>query len=264
MDKAKNKKAGDTTFDKAKNKKAGDTAFDKAKNKKAGDTYATGPKVPTVPTASEVTALAVLRRDGFASLAPPRRAPARGADVNGGGEAIDGSGMAAGVGGKAADGSDEVAIVVTRALNFTRGSWLFVNADATHGEVRVGVLVQQAPPKARCHAMRHASLHDSLQACRLQELEVLSLVRCQPMRGVNATKHRVVWSTPEPSEGPLAALRGQPIHLQFKLHAAQLFSFWVSPSQDGKSGGFMGGGGPGFVGGIDGRRTVSSSRSTTL
>jgi hypothetical protein len=50
----------------------------------------------------------------------------------------------------------------------------------------------------------------------------------------------------------LSAVAGKPVQLQFRLVAASLYSFWVSANETcGESDGYLGGGGPGSVGGRD-------------
>ena len=156
---------------------------------------------------SEETALAVLRRDGFASLTSPTS-------------------------------SAEAVTVVTRPLRFSRGAFLFVNADATHGELRVAVERvggRGAPPNART-------------------LSPFTTEACVPLRHVNRTKIQVFWRGTRADE--LRQLEGAPFRLTFVLRRASLFSFWVTMSPDGHSGGFVAGGGPGFTNGRDSIREV--------
>ena len=66
----------------------------------------------------------------------------------------------------------------------------------------------------------------------------------------SSTRARVVW--PGGVCQDLSAVAGQPMRLRFYLSAASLFSFWFS--SDGRCGasrGYLGGGGPGAVGGRD-------------
>ena len=46
----------------------------------------------------------------------------------------------------------------------------------------------------------------------------------------------------------LAALAGRPVRFRFILESGRLYSFWVSPSENGASGGYVAAGGPGFTG----------------
>ena len=45
----------------------------------------------------------------------------------------------------------------------------------------------------------------------------------------------------------LARLAGTPVRLRFTLERARLFSFWVSRSVQGESGGYVAAGGPGYA-----------------
>lgn len=183
-------------------------------------------KVPPLNwTGSEVTALAVLRRDGFASLAPPLL-----------------------------DGSQKTAIVLTRSIIFTQGSFLFVNVDALQGELTVGVLRKKAHQRRGCEWNEGLSFEGGKAECGLEEDSLLALDTCVAIRGVNSTKHIVSWGAgSRGSTGPLGHLQNKPVHLQFVLRGSvQLFSFWVSDST-GESGGYMGGGGPGFANARDQR-----------
>lgn len=58
-------------------------------------------------------------------------------------------------------------------------------------------------------------------------------------------------STPLPPLASLASVAGQRLRLQFRFAAASLYSFWVSESKCGASGGVVGAGGPGTVAGRD-------------
>lgn len=70
--------------------------------------------------------------------------------------------------------------------------------------------------------------------------------RCAPLRG-DSTLQAVTWQG-----GPdLAALRGKPLRFRFHLQNGSLFSFWVSPDENGASRGFVAAGGPGFTGATD-------------
>ena len=166
---------------------------------------------------SEETALAVFRRDGFASLGPPvapERPPSKGS-LRGGGPV------------------DATYVVITRALSFARGAFLFVNADATNGEVRVGVRLAGGAPAAATSLA----------------VAPLASEACLPLRRVNGTKLLVTWRGVPPHA--LQELQGKELRIHFILRRARLYSFWVSPTLEGRSSGYMAGGGPGFVGGMD-------------
>jgi hypothetical protein len=144
------------------------------------------------------TGLATLRRDGFASLSdddsatPMRRGPA-----------------------------GQPRSVTTRPIRFS-GSFLFVNADADGGEIRVEVLDRSG-----------------------HVIQPFSAANCVPARG-NQTRLAIGWNG-----GELAQLAGEVIRFRFAVSRARLFSFWVSPSRAGVSRGYTAAGGPGLKGGVD-------------
>lgn len=125
------------------------------------------------------TGLAVLRRDGFASV-----------------------------------GTRESATLTTHPVSFS-GGWLFINAAAPQGEVRVAVTDEQGV---------------SIPGFGAQD--------CTPVRG-DATRQAVQWPGAD-----LRTLAGRPVRFRFQLQQAELFSFWVSRSPRGESGGYLAAGGP--------------------
>ncbi len=112
--------------------------------------------------------------------------------------------------------------LTTRTLTFN-GRYLFVNLDAPHGLLKVEIL-------------------DAAGVCILP----FSIQNCVPLSG-DSTLMQVRWN----KNDDLSALRNQPIKLRFELTAGQLYSFWVSCEKSGCSGGYVAGGGPGFVGQTD-------------
>jgi hypothetical protein len=144
------------------------------------------------------TGLATLRRDGFASLAEPA-ADARARRVWPGGATA----------------------VTTRPVRFS-GGYLFVNADARGGEVRVDVLDEAG-----------------------QVLEPFSAAHCSGVRE-DGTRLPVTWT-----RGSLAALAGQTVRFRFLVRGARLYAFWVSPTAEGRSRGYLAAGGPGLMGAVD-------------
>ncbi len=141
-----------------------------------------------------VTGLAVLRRDGFASM--------------------DADQLAA----LSAPTSDAAGTLTTRPLLF-KGKYLFVNADARGGELRVEVLDRDGRPIAPYG--RRA---------------------CQPMT-TDSTIRPIQWMHAR----DLAAVAGTPVRLRFHLTGARLYSFWVSPDEGGASLGYVAAGGPGYT-----------------
>jgi hypothetical protein len=132
-----------------------------------------------------VTALAVLRRDGFTSM----------------------------------DAGDKEGAVTTRPVKF-RGKYLFVNADAAGGELRVEV-----------------------QDDRGEVLGPFSAANCLPMRA-DKTSQRVTWK----DTVDLGRVAGKAVRFRFVLTRGKLYAFWVSPSESGASQGYVAAGGPGFTG----------------
>lgn len=98
------------------------------------------------------------------------------------------------------------------------GSHLFVNAKLHGGELLVEVL------RADGSAIEGFSTRD-----------------CHPVTG-DSTRHAVAWPV------SLAALTGTPVCFRFHLDAGELYSFWVSQDVAGRSGGYVGAGGPDFTG----------------
>ena len=129
--------------------------------------------------------IARLRRDGFASM-----------DAGAGGGSL-----------------------TTRPLTFARGARLFVNADATGGELRAEVLAADGTP-----------------------LTDFTLASCEPMTG-NSTCREIKWRGGK----DLSTLRNTPVRFRFNLSGGRLYAFWISGS-NGASHGYLAGGGPGFDG----------------
>ena len=103
------------------------------------------------------------------------------------------------------------------------GSHLFVNADASAGQLRVEVLDLEG-----------------------RAIEPFSAAGCSPVR-TDSTIQPVRWKRPATLEG----LAGRPVRFRFHLTKARLYSFWVSPDESGASYGYVAAGGPGFVGPTD-------------
>jgi hypothetical protein len=106
--------------------------------------------------------------------------------------------------------------LTTRPVRFS-GSHLFVNVDASAGELRTEVLDQEG-----------------------RALPQFASEACVPVRE-DSTRAAVVWRGAD-----LAVLRGQPVRFRFHLTRGRLYAFWVSASTNGASRGFVAAGGPGF------------------
>jgi hypothetical protein len=152
------------------------------------------------------TGLATLRRDGFASMESPSSA-----------------GVIERIAPTLPPGT-----LVTRPVSFS-GGYLFVNADASRGAVRVEVLDLDG-----------------------RTIAPFSGDRCQPIR-IDGTAVRVRWDGAE----DVCALAGRPVRFRFRVApGGRLYAFWVSPTPNGASHGYVAAGGPGFTGPTD---TVGSS-----
>lgn len=109
-------------------------------------------------------------------------------------------------------------VVQTRKLCF-EGSRLFVNANTAGSNLTVQVLDEKGQPLA-------GLTHDD----------------CQGFRG-NGTLAEIRWKARD-----LNGLGKQKVQLQFKMDRGDLFSFWITLSPNGKSGGYIAAGGPGLSG----------------
>jgi hypothetical protein len=118
--------------------------------------------------------------------------------------------------------SPEPGILITRPVTFS-GRHLFVNVDAPDGELRVEVLDRDG---------RVVPAYAASQAV--------------PVHG-DSTRARITWT----GAADLAAIAGQPVRFRFQLTRGRLYAFWVSPSPDGASHGYVAAGGPGFTGLVD-------------
>lgn len=132
--------------------------------------------------------MAVLRRDGFASM-----------------KAVRGTGT-----------------LTTRPVTFT-GSHLFVNVDCPAGSLRVEVLDEKG-----------------------KVIPSFSREKCISIR-TNSTIQEVGWK----GGGDLFRLAGRRVRFRFYLTQGDLYAFWVSATDQGASGGYVGAGGPGFGGVVD-------------
>ena len=112
--------------------------------------------------------------------------------------------------------------LITRPVTFT-GRHLFVNLDSPDGELRVEVLDREG-----------------------RVIPDYAVARTIPVHG-DSTRARVTWT----GGANLAAVAGQAVRFRFHLTHGRLFAFWVSPSPDGASHGYVAAGGPGFTGTAD-------------
>jgi hypothetical protein len=120
------------------------------------------------------------------------------------------------------DAGAEGGELLTRPLCF-EGRYLFVNVDNPLGEL----LVEIADESGRV-------------------IEPFSAAACHAI-AVDDTRRRVTWDGAD----NLSRLSGGRVRLRFLLRRGSLYSFWVSQSNSGCSGGYVAGGGPEFVGSRD-------------
>jgi len=112
--------------------------------------------------------------------------------------------------------------LITRPLTFS-GRHLFVNLDAPGGELRVAILDREGRVIPRFEENS-----------------------CVPVR-TNSTRSPVIWTTAR----DLAPLAGRDVRFRFHVTRGRLYAFWVSPSSDGASQGYVAAGGPCFTAAID-------------
>jgi hypothetical protein len=112
--------------------------------------------------------------------------------------------------------------LITRPVKFS-GRHLFVNIDAPDGELRVAILDREG---------RVIAPYDERA--------------CVPIRA-DSTRTRVTWT----AAGDLAPLAGRDVRFRFHVTRGRLYAFWVSPTPDGASRGYVAAGGPGFTSAVD-------------
>ncbi len=123
---------------------------------------------------------------------------------------------------------DKSALVLTEPVLFS-GSYLFANIDAPKGALYAEVLDMDG-----------------------KVIEPFSFKNCIPATG-DSTAARITWKG---APDDLARFANRPVRLRFKMDNGKFYSFWVSVSENGRSDGYVGGGGPGFYSNID---TVGNS-----
>lgn len=110
-------------------------------------------------------------------------------------------------------------VLVTKPVRFS-GGHLFVNADCTFGSLAVEVLDEAG-----------------------KVVPGFGEADCRPLEHRDTTKVELTWKG-----GDLAGLAGRAVRFRFHLGAANLYSFWVSPSSRGESRGYVAAGGPAYPG----------------
>jgi hypothetical protein len=120
------------------------------------------------------------------------------------------------------DSESAAGTLTTRPVRFA-GRHLFVNVDSQAGELRVEMLDREG-----------------------RAIAPFSAAGCNPVRA-DTTRGRVVWT----GAADLSRLAGEAVRFRFHLTRGRLYAFWVSPTADGASHGFVAAGGPGFRGATD-------------
>ncbi len=121
------------------------------------------------------------------------------------------------------DASDgKAGTLTTRPVAF-HGRHLFVNVDNPDGELRVEVLDEKGEPIAPFTKKNSVPIKADL------------------------TLQEATWK----DVPNLDAIRGRPVKFRFHLTNGHLYSFWVSPDENGASHGYVGSGGPAFQGTVD-------------
>ena len=108
--------------------------------------------------------------------------------------------------------------LTTRPVTFT-GKYLFVNVDCPSGELKVEILDKNN-----------------------KVIDDLSADKCKAV-SIDSTIQQIEWN----GSSDLSSLVGQEVKFRFKLKNGDLYAFWVSPSTNGESNGYVAGGGPGYI-----------------
>lgn len=112
--------------------------------------------------------------------------------------------------------------LTTKPIVFN-GEYLFVNADCSKGELKVEILDEAG-----------------------NVIKPFSVINCEPVK-TDKTLQKISWK----GNKSFASIKGKPVKFCFHLNNGKLYSFWVSPDENGGSYGYVGAGGPGFEGVID-------------
>ncbi len=122
----------------------------------------------------------------------------------------------------AVESTDARGVLTTRPVLFS-GRYLFVNARVLKADMRVEILHED---------------YSAIAGLRADD--------CVPIRG-DSTRHAVLWS----SGASLESYAGRAVRLRFWMNSGEFYSFWVADGIEGRSGGYLAGGGPGFDGACD-------------
>ncbi len=120
------------------------------------------------------------------------------------------------------DAGPEAATLTTHPVRFS-GQHLFVNADVPDGSLQVEVINEDGHP-----------------------IEPFTLAQSVPFKRDDTCQH-MTWK----SGADLSVLKGNPVRFRFAMTNGSLFAFWVSCAENGRSDGYVAGGGPGYTGMTD-------------
>jgi len=112
--------------------------------------------------------------------------------------------------------------LTTRPVTFT-GKYMFVNVDCPNGRLSVEILDENN-----------------------QVLTNFTEAQCKSV-SVNSTIQQIDWN----DVSDLSSIIGKKVKFRFILTNGNLYSFWVSPSLNGESNGYVAGGGPGYATSVD-------------
>ncbi len=118
---------------------------------------------------------------------------------------------------------EEPAVILTEPLLFA-GSYLFANIDAPKGALYAEVI----------------DINGNV-------VQPYSFANCIPAKG-DSTCKRIRWKG---ASGDLARFAQRPVRFRFKMENGKFYSFWVSVAENGRSDGYVAGGGKGFYSNID-------------
>lgn len=108
--------------------------------------------------------------------------------------------------------------LTTRPVKFS-GKYMFVNVNCPAGELKVEILDKNN-----------------------KVIDGFSADKCKAVT-IDSTIQQVEWN----SISDLSSLAGEEVRFRFKLKNGDLYAFWVSPSTNGESNGYVAGGGPGYT-----------------
>ena len=108
--------------------------------------------------------------------------------------------------------------LTTRPVKFS-GKYMFVNVNCPAGELKVEILDKNN-----------------------KVIDGFSADKCKAVT-IDSTIQQVEWN----GISDLSSLAGEEVRFRFKLKNGDLYAFWVSPSTNGESNGYVAGGGPGYT-----------------